>query len=173
MNLRSRKGMTLVELIVAVAFTAVVIAAACMVLYFGAKSFKSGTSNAVNQQNTTLAEGYLQQYASTAFTLASSNDGTSNGTIFELSGSTLNIQKQTVSNGTSVKEQTASIDGIARVELSIQDNVLNYAIVSADESYTLRGGIVLNNYQSGDVEDLTPDHANALFLSSDSSKNIS
>lgn len=68
MNTHSHKGMTLVELIVVVAFTAVVIAAACMVLYVGSHSFQSGTSNAVNQQKVTLAESYLQQYASTAFT---------------------------------------------------------------------------------------------------------
>lgn len=164
MKLRSRKGLTLVELIVAVAFTAVVIAAACAVLYLGAHSFKSGTSNAVNQQRATLTESYLQRYAATAFTVSSSNDGTSDGVVFALSGSTLNVQKQTVSNGVKTMEPVVSVDGIARIKLNIVNGTLNYAIVSADETYTLEGGIVLNNVESGSVSDMTGENSTVLFF---------
>lgn len=165
MNFRSRKGMTLVELIVAVAFTAVVIAAACMVLYVGAKSFQSGTTNAVNQQNCTLAESYLQRYASTAFSVSSSDDKSSDGVVFSLKGNTLKISGHTGSGSSAVTDEIASIDGIARVNLKIEDKVLNYAIVSADNSYTLSGGIVLNNYQTGAAQNLTADSESVLFLS--------
>lgn len=164
MKLYSQKGMTLVELIVAVAFTAVVIAAACMVLYFGSHIFQSGTSNAASQQEATLAESYLQHYASTAFTLSPANDGTSDGIVFSFSGDTLNIRKQTVTGGTPTTAQVASIDGISKIELSVQDKVLNYTIVSADQSYKLQGGIVLNNFQSGNAEDLAPGSGSVLFL---------
>lgn len=166
MKLRSKKGMTLVELIVAVAFTAVVIAAACMVFYFGSHSFQSGTSNAVNQQKATLVESYLQQYASTAFTFSSTDDRSTQGAIFSFSDGTLNIRSRTVSGGSTVTSQVASIDGISKIELNIQDKMLNYNIISADQTYTLKGGIVLNNYQSGDVENLTPGGGSVLFLAS-------
>ena len=163
MNTHSHKGMTLVELIVVVAFTAVVIAAACMVLYVGSHSFQSGTSNAVNQQKVTLAESYLQQYASTAFTFSSSN-GSSDGIVFELTGSVLNIRKQTVSNGSMTVKSVASIDGIARIPLRIEDGTLKYSIESEDGTYTVTGGIALNNLESGEVKDLTPEGGNILYI---------
>ena len=162
MKLHSRKGFTLVELIVAVVFTAVVIAAACSVLYLGADTFKNGTANAVNQQKATLAETYLQRYASTAFTVSSSNDGTSDGIVFKLVDGTLNISKQTA--GAATMESVASIDGIKQIQLTIVDGTLNYAIATADGTYTLTGGIVLNNIESSSVADLTGQDSIILFF---------
>ncbi len=162
MKPRSKSGLTLVELIIAVAFTAVIIAAACMVFYFGSHSFQNGTVNAANQQNATLVESYLQQYASTAFTLSSTDDRSTQGAIFRFSDGTLNIQSRTTDGGTA--SQVASIDGFSKIELKIQDKVLNYTIISADQTYRLKGGIVLNNYQSGDVNNLIPGGSSVLFL---------
>ena len=47
MTLRGKKGITLVELIVSVALTAVIITAACGALYAAAHSFRSGFSKRV------------------------------------------------------------------------------------------------------------------------------
>lgn len=145
MNLRSRKGMTLVELIVVVAFTAVIIGAACAVLYLGMHSFHGGTSDAFSQQKTTLAESYLQRYAATASGVSTAADGTANGVIFSISNNTLSIKKQTVTGGTSSQADIAEIDGISKISFSITNGSLNYTIYAADDSYKLNGGIVLNN----------------------------
>jgi prepilin-type N-terminal cleavage/methylation domain-containing protein len=163
-NMQSRKGFTLVELIVAVAFTAVIITAACSMLYLGANSFKISTANAFNQQKAVLAETYLQKYASTAYTLSSANAGTDGGIIFTLTGSTLNISKQTVTDGAKTVGPVASIDGIGQIGLKIENGSLNYTIMSSDTTYTLRGGIVMNNFKGGAVGNLTGNNTIVLFL---------
>jgi prepilin-type N-terminal cleavage/methylation domain-containing protein len=163
-NMRSRKGFTLVELIVAVAFTAVVITAACSVLYLGANSFKTSTVNAVNQQKAALAESYLQRYASTAAVTASKADAKNDGVIFSLAGGTLNIKEQTVSGTVVSFNPVATIDGIGKIGLKIENGSLNYTIVSSDAACTLRGGIVMNNWKGGEVADLTGDNSVLLFL---------
>lgn len=156
--------MTLVELIIAVAFTAVVITAACTVLYLGANSFKSGTSNAVNQQNAALAESYMQRYASTAYTISSTVDTTVEGIVFTLSDSTLRIQKQTVSDSGTTLEPVVSLDGISQIGLKLESGVLKYTIVAADKTYSLEGGIVLNNNPSGSVPDSLGQSGAVLFF---------
>lgn len=161
-NMRSRKGFTLVELIIAVALSAVVIMAACSVLYLGADTFKSGTTNAVNQQKAALVESYLQRYASTANVVASVNDGKTAGAIFTLAGNTLTVQEQTISPA--AVRTVASVDGIGKIDLSMTNgSSLNYSIHSADTTYTLEGGIVMNNYSSGTPASVL-DSGKILFL---------
>ena len=141
-----KKGMTLVELIIAVAFTAIVIAAACSVLYLAGNFFKSGTANASNQQNASLVESYLQRYAATASQVSTTDSKT--GVAFTLSpDGELNINDHT---GTSSSVKT-SIRGIENVSLQVEDKLLTYIILSKDGTYTLKGGIVLNNCKSGAV----------------------
>lgn len=155
-KIQEKKGMTLVELIIAVAFTAIVIAAACTVLYLGGNFFKSGTANAVNQQKASLAETYLQRYASTAQQISDKNDTSTGGVVFTLSSGALHIDDKTANKSIAV------IDGIGQVYLQIDGRLLNYRIVSKDGTYTLSGGVVLNNYQSGTASDLRGDDGNCL-----------
>ena len=165
MNLHSKKAFTLVELIVAVALTAVIIIAACSVLYLGANTFKSGTTNAFNQQKATLVETYLQRYAATASAVNVETDAKGEGTVFAFQeDGTLKISKQTVSNSKTTAESIESIDGIDRIELSIVNDSLNYTIVSDDSTYKLVGGIVMNNYKSGTVEKITRTNGKVLLL---------
>ncbi len=168
MRIRSRRGFTLVEMIVAVVLTAAVIAAACTVLYLGTSSFHTGTENAVNQQKAALAESYLQRYASTAFTLSPSNEEGSDGILFSLANGVLTIRRQTAPGG--AMQTVAAIDGIRGMELKIDDGTLNYTIVSADGTYRLAGGIVLNNFQGGSVENLPNESDSSLFLGMTSSE---
>ncbi len=162
----SRKGMTLVELIIAVAFTAIVIAAACAVLFLGGNFFKSGTASAVNQQKAALAESYIQRYASTAFRLSPTKSADTNGIVFTLSDHVLHVNKQTVEKGTAAEQTVAAVDGIGQVQLQADGNILSYKIFSQDGTYTLSGSAVLNNYKSGnsDADDLTADSNNCLFM---------
>jgi hypothetical protein len=161
MRLRGKKGLTLVELIVAVAFTAVIIAAACSVLYLGVHVFQSGTSNAFGQQRAALAESYLQRYASTAFDVSSSVEEDADGVIFTVSDDTLTISRQTASSRTAV----ASVDGISQVEIQAEGGSLSYTIVTSDRGYRLSGGIVLNNAPAAMLENFTISNKNeVLFL---------
>lgn len=144
MKLRSRKGVTLVELIVVVAFTAVIIGAASMVLYYGTQTFHSGTSNAFSQQKTTLAESYIQQYAAVATDVSNSADAGVDGVIFSITGNTLHVKTQRTDG--SRKEVT--VDGISEIDFKMQDGSLNYTIFAEDSSYKLTGGIVPSNSKS-------------------------
>ncbi|MBW7571557.1 hypothetical protein [Caproiciproducens faecalis] len=163
-KLHEKKGMTLVELIIAVAFTAIVIAAACAVLFLGGNFFKSGTVSAANQQRASLAETYIQRYASTAFKLSSSKEMDVGGVAFTLSDNVLRVTKQTVEGGTASSEEVASIEGIGRVEFQLEGTVLSYKIISQDGTYTLSGGTVLNNFISGDAASLTGSSGDCLFM---------
>ena len=165
MNLRSKKAFTLVELIVAVALTAVIIIAACSVLYLGANTFKSGTTNAFNQQKATLVETYLQKYAATASTVNAGDAAKGSGTVFAFQeDGTLKISKQTVSDSKTTVESIALIDGIDKIEFSVGNDSLNYTIVSADDTYKLVGGIVMNNYESGTAEEINRTNGKTLLL---------
>lgn len=165
-KMHSKKGMTLVELIIAVAFTAIVIAAACSMLYLAGNFFKSGTANAANQQKAALAESYLQRYASTAFQLSDKDDGSAAGVAFTLSDSVLHMNERTAA-GSSVK---TNIDGFSQVNLTIKGKLLTYSIVSKDAAYTLTGGIVTNNYSDSTADgikvDLNGVNSSCLFLGS-------
>ena len=160
MKLRGKKGLTLVELIVAVAFTAVIIAAACSVLYFGMHVFQSGTSNAFSQQKAALAESYLQRYAATAFEVSSSAEEDTDGVIFAVSDNTLTISRQTVSS----RAALASVDGISQIEIQAEDGSLSYTIVSSDQTYRLSGGIILNNAPATELEKFTVSNKNSILF---------
>jgi len=128
-----------VELIVVVAFTAVIIGAACTVLYYGTQTFHSGTTNAFSQQKATLAESYIQQYAAVATDVEGSVDGGANGVIFSVSGNVLHVKTQKISGGASSE---VTVDGISEIDFKMQNGSLNYTIFAADDSYKLTGGIV-------------------------------
>jgi hypothetical protein len=135
----------MVEMIVVVAFTAVIIGAACTVLYYGTQTFHSGTTNAFSQQKTTLAESYIQQYAVAATDFASSVDGGADGVIFSASGNVLHVKTQKISGGASSE---VTVDGISEIDFKMENGSLNYTIFAADDSYRLTGGIVPSSASS-------------------------
>lgn len=162
--MRSRKGLTLVELILAVAFTAVIIAAAVAALYFAQNTFKSGSVNAVNQQKATLAETYFQRYGSTAYDVSTSESQTTQGIFFSVAGNRLTVRRQKLQGGIKTVENLALIDGISRVEITVQNRTMNYRIVSEDNSYTLSGGLVVNNLTHPISQNVTLQNDAVLFL---------
>ena len=161
-RMKDNKGMTLVELIIAVAFTAIVITAACSMLYLAGNFFKSGTANATNQQNASLVESYLQRYAATASQVLRINSAsTSLGEEFTFSADgNLSIDDHSVT-GSSAK---TSVPGIKQVGLDVTDKILTYTIVSKDGTYTLKGGIVLNNYKGDNVPSFELNGTNGYHL---------
>jgi len=158
-RMKDNKGMTLVELIIAVAFTTIVITAACSMMYLAGNFFKSGTANATNQQNASLVESYLQRYASTASQVSSTSIA-SPYVAFTLS-SDGNLSIDNYSGTSSI---ITSVRGIKKIGLTMEGNVLTYTIVSMDGTYTLKGGIVLNNYKSGTVAELNGTNSNGLYF---------
>lgn len=164
MTLREKKGITLVELIVSVALTAVIITAACGALYAAAHSFRSGSASAFNQQRAALAESYLQRYAATATAVSSESESDKNGVFFSVRNNAVQITRQTVSDSGKTQANEASIDGISGIEVSVSAGVLHYTIVSQDGSYRLTGGIALNNDASDSLAPFTVRGDSVLFL---------
>lgn len=175
----SKKGMTLVELIISSVVTVIVISAACTVLYFGYSNYMSGTTDLSNHQNASLLEDYLQHDLSTATAVTVTNTNaqstaktgvgvqSADDKIISMhfnSDKTLVIEEK---NGTSV-----SISGIESITLtagvvnsasssSSSSSVgasakLTYVIQANDKvqkrSFVLTGGIVLNNYADHSVD---------------------
>lgn len=156
-----KKGMTLVELIISTAAGAVVIAAACSVLYFGYNNYTSGTTDLTNHQNASLLESYFQHDLATATSVtveeakqssaASSADGiksTEDKIICMHFDNKVLVIEEKDNLGTS----TTRIAGIESVSLNTVDvgtaKKLNYEIKASsknERSFVLTGGIVLNN----------------------------
>ena len=162
--MKNKKGLTLAELIIAVAFTAIVISAACAMLYLGINFSKSGAVNAFNQQKTTIAESYIQRYAPTAVQLSRVKIPDSDGVLFTLSDNVLHISEQKTANGKVSEQLIANADGIARITFQVQDQILHYSVVSQDGAYTLAGGVIMNNCVDGGDFQITVDSENCAFL---------
>ncbi|MFZ2538245.1 MAG: hypothetical protein WAX04_05040 [Oscillospiraceae bacterium] len=159
----SKKGITLVELIIAIAFTALIITAACSMLYLASNFFKSGTESAVNQENTALAESYLQQYLSTAFIVSDTTGTSTNYAVFSIATDILTIDRTSEIGGIP-STITTKIDGISNLDLQLTDNLLSYKITSQDGKYILSGVIIVNNYTSGGVSNIDGTNGKCLFL---------
>jgi prepilin-type N-terminal cleavage/methylation domain-containing protein len=175
MRIRSAKGFTLVELIVAVSLTAVVIGGACSVFYLVSASFKNGTVSASSQQKALLVENYLQKYAATADSVqAGTADTVDNitkdkvGIVFSIKNNILTIQEHTVSP--SAYKTIVTVDGIKKIDFSAGSassgsaNSLNYTISFPDTNYTFRGGIVLNNCSVTTLTGAVFEDGKVLFL---------
>lgn len=161
--MRGKKGLTLVELIVSVVFTAVIIAAAASALYYAAHTFQSGSVNAQEQQRAALAESFFQRYGATAYGVSASPDQTKSGVFFTVENNTLKIVSQTAADGAVTKAAAASVDGVSSVEIEQEDRTLHYRIHLQEGGYVLSGGVVMNNAPSGDTR-LTIQNGGSLFL---------
>lgn len=160
MKIRSAKGFTLVELIVAVTLTAVVIGGACSVFYLVSSSYKNGTVSASSQQKALLVEEYLRKYAATARSIKDSKQDGKDGATFLIAGDTLTIGEHTT---TPLMDNTTTIDGIRRIDFNLNGANLNYTISFPDTDYTFQGGIVMNNFSDA-VTGVVCDGGQALFL---------
>ncbi len=159
MKLHSKKGMTLMEMIPAVVLTAVIIAAAASVLYLGAHTFQTGTAGASNQQKGLLVESYLQKYASVTKSIG---DGTGSDkcVVFSISNQVLKIQNR---ESTSSVKTLTTIDGISQIQFTLSGNKLDYVIAFEGTTYTLHGGIVMNNTPSGTVSTISNNDKSVSF----------
>jgi prepilin-type N-terminal cleavage/methylation domain-containing protein len=151
MKLRSKRGMTLMEMIPAVVLTAVIIAAAASVLYLGAHTYQTGTAGASNQQKGLLVESYLQKYASVTKKV-SDHEVVDKCVVFSIANDTLTIQDHISSSS---NKTLVTIDGIDQIQFSLNGNNLDYIIGFPDTEYTLHGGIVMNNSPTGSVSTIS------------------
>ena len=150
--MRGKKGLTLVELIVSVVFTAVIIAAAASALYYAAHAFQSGTVNAQAQQKASLAESYFQRFGATAYAASTSSDQTKSGVFFTVEDNTLKIVSLSAVDGVKTRATVAAVSGISSVEIIQNGRTLNYTIHLTESGYSLSGGVVMNNAQNGSVQ---------------------
>jgi Tfp pilus assembly protein PilW len=156
----SKKGMTLVELIISSVVTVIVISAACTVLYFSYSNYTSGTNDLSNHQNASLLEDYLQHDLSTAtsVTVGSDQSAVNSGVGVQLSSDKIismhfdNKVFVIVEKDSSGVKSTARITGIESVSLNTvpvgSTQKLNYEIKASSkskQSFLLTGGVVMNN----------------------------
>lgn len=142
----SKKGVTLVELIAVCAITVMVIAAACTLLYTGSKSAARGAAQAASHGDAHLLETYLQNGLPTALSVGADRPDPGAGEVTAL---------RFGEDGGLILEKDGSaqqyIDGIQSLTLSLSgaggNRKLAYTILAggAGGSYSLSGGIVLNN----------------------------
>ena len=173
MRIRSKKGISLVELIAVCAISVMVIAAACALLYAASKSAARGTAEAAGHGDAHLLETYLQSGLPTALSVGGEEPDAADGDVTALSfgdGGELVVE---TNGGT-----RQFIDGIQSVTLSLSpaggNGRLSYSILAGSESgsYTLSGGIVLNNVRqsSGGPWTLAPDSGQAFYFVKEASE---
>lgn len=160
----SKKGISLVELILATAISVVVMAAACVVMYSGMRGAADGTAGCVNQGDANLLETTLQndlykayQVDSSSLTLKDAANHVQATASFDSSGNLV------VKKGSTIQ---VSVSGIEQLDIDVTEAgairpKANYVIhaKSGDNKFTLTGGIVMGNMKwsgSGLHETITP-----------------
>lgn len=164
----SKKGVTLVELIAVCAISVVVIAAACTLFYMGSKSAARGAAQAASHGDAHLLETYLQSGLPAALSVGTEKPGSGAGEVISL---------RFGGDGALLLEQNGSarqtIDGIESLSLSLSEaggnQKLAYTIRAGgkDGSYSLSGGIVLNNVThsaDGGPWELKPDSDQVFYM---------
>lgn len=167
----SKKGLTLVELVVSTIVGLIVITAACSTLYFTMNNYQTGTAAYDNHQNASMAETYLQHNLACAKDINLINSPSVTTIALDLasvpiapktelvvmyfSGDTLMIVRRDVSG----KLVTARVDGIGQIDLKYTaldtKAKCNYTIHAVHDvhingntekqGFTINGGVVLNN----------------------------
>ena len=147
---RSKRGMTLVELIASMMISVIIVGAACASMFFGFRSSRDGTAGVVNHGNAKLVETYFQNVLPTSTEASVSNqklsqkDCTSGVWNFYFDGSKDFVVEQ---GG----EKQLTVEGIDSVDITIGSagnrTRLDYVIHSRNSGndFALYGGVVLNN----------------------------
>lgn len=164
--MKSKKGFTLVEMVLATAISVIVIAAVCTVFYTGMHSATDGTAGSVNQNNAVLLESSLQNNFHSAESITVNTapplthiKGTVPASVYYSNGDFV-VEK----NG----KKQVSVSGIQKLKVSVSgagnNQKVNYEIYSAsgDCTFTLSGGIVMYNikWSGGSAWDKTIDPTN-------------
>lgn len=145
---KSKKGMSLVELIAVMAISVVVVGAALTALYGGSRSTTDGAADYGNHSDAQLLESWLQTNLPTVKKVAAETGiphGVAGYTLFFTGGTDHSFE--VAKNGASVLR----INGIESVAVSTENVGLNqtfrYRITAegGGRTFVLSGGIVLNN----------------------------
>lgn len=172
---KSKKGLTLVEVVVSTIVGVIVIASACSTLYFCSYNYQTGTTELSNHQNASLVEEYLQYDLSCAkeikldaLAAPISYTDKEKMVIFRFSGNILNIEQHELvmglsgaySDAVTANAKIQNVTGIDLKALNVDSSAkYDYEIHTArpvsingkleNQTFLLKGGVVMNNLKGG------------------------
>lgn len=146
----SKRGMTLVELIISIAVTSLIIGAVVTVLFLGIREYGGGTREAQTHQTITFAESVLQNALKTASGAQLSAQAPALGEVC------FSVQEEEGETILSVRQADGSVMQLAQVKTAVFSLVrlpggsyqLQYEL-SAEDGYRVKGGTILNNMELG------------------------
>jgi len=138
----NNKGLTLVEILVAMGLIVIVISLGFTLLFFGMRSFDTGTAQAHTQQNVRLVGDYMRSELRNAVEITASGSGTP---FFEIDGDVFKHNGNAVTNDVKINEVTIYIDNsngtaILKFEIDAQ-----FEEESDKGSFTYEDQVLLNN----------------------------
>lgn len=145
---RSKKGFTLIEIVVALLITGILMVTVISVFLMSQKIYTRGGDISYKQKSITNIETGLQNALSIAAIngIKISSNLTQSGTDYAI-GFNSNGDCVEVINGIEYKT-----DQITEITLKNTGNTMNYEIVPKDSMSILKGGIVMNNIKSASID---------------------
>ncbi len=170
---KSKKGFTLVEMVVTVAILAIVSTVTVQALFAVSDTFRNSSKITTNQYTTTQMERFIRNEFQVASkvditgTLPTSGDKYDEYMMYDATNKKVVFKKVTTDGG-GAYEDYLSLDGVKTVNISIfpmdvgtggSDRYkLTYEIDT--EEYKYSGGIVMGNVTSGDAEGIAANPTN-------------
>lgn len=143
---RSKKGFTLIEIVVALLITGILMVTVISVFLMSQNIYARGGNISYKQKSITNVETDLQNALATATDIkietSKPNTGAFYGIGFNDKGECVEVF-----NGDEYKT-----DQITEITLKNTGNTMNYEIVPKDSMSTLKGGIVMNNIKSATID---------------------
>lgn len=144
----NKKGMTLIELLLAIVIAAIIFGVAFSLQFFGLQSFNIGTSRAYIQQDARLADEIIRRELRNATSFSGSR--------------TISFDGETLSYGENSQVQ---VEKINTIRLEKDGQLLNITITGDD--YELENQILLNNVDPEGDDNFTrewPDDGSLEYL---------
>lgn len=134
-KIKNQRGMTLIELIVAIAIMSIVIMLASSLKVFGWRSFGTSTSQANIQQEVRLVDQIIKAQIRNSVAITTTS-------ITEAKEINLHGNKFYFGNN-----QNLSLEWVENIKLYSKEDgkILAYEIISKDSRYNLKNEILLNN----------------------------
>lgn len=143
---RSKKGFTLIEIVVALLITGILMFTVISVFLMSQNIYSRGGNISYKQKSVTNIETDLQNALATATDINIETSKPSTGVFYGI-GFNSKGECVEVINGDEYKT-----DQITEITLKNNSNTMNYEIVPKDSMSTLKGGIVMNNIKSATID---------------------
>jgi len=146
----NNKGLTLVELMVAVGLIVIVISLGFTLLFFGMRSFDTGTAQAHTQQNVRLVGDYMRSELRNAVEISTEDLGKEE---FEIDGNIFKHNESAITNDVEINEITISIlEGTENENRALLKFKIDFQFEKGSFEYVDQ--VLLNNLSYGEVDDL-------------------